>query len=188
MSNIFRQHDHRPPTESKDRCRPRLKGKLKSHANALHGTSVSAVLVSAKLHCFQKCLLAQCWNRGCKSWIPFFWCMKSQDKTKETHTLIGFSLVALKCYLYLALWLNHSGDGNIVVEKAPVINCIWQVIKLSVEVSAFAHIAESKRSGCELILTISDLNNNFSMLFSVKWEFDFSPVHENPLWKTNGRL
>lgn len=47
---IFGQYDHRPPMQSKGRCRPSLKGKLKSCANVLHGISV---LVSAKLHCFK---------------------------------------------------------------------------------------------------------------------------------------
>jgi len=59
VSDVFGKYDHRPPMGRKDRCRSSLKRKLKSHGDALHGTSVSAVLISAKLHCFNKCLLAQ---------------------------------------------------------------------------------------------------------------------------------
>lgn len=46
-----------------------------------------------------------------------FSCVKSQDKTKKTYTVIGFSLSEWQYFLHLALWLNNSGDGDVVNEK-----------------------------------------------------------------------
>lgn len=189
VSNIFGQYDHRLPTQSKGRCRPSLKGKPKSCANMLCCVvlwyqlcqSVQSSTASTNV-CLHKAE-----TEAAKAELLFL----MREESKETHTLTGFSLFAQKCYLYLALWLNHAGDGVVFIGKGPAINCIWQVIKLilSVQVSAFAHIVDRKEVAVNLSLQSLTQTATLVCYFSVKWEFHFSSVHEKLLlWETNGQL
>lgn len=161
--NIFRHCNHRLPRQSQGRCRPTLKGKLKGCADMLRVPVVSAVSVHAKLHCFNKCLLAQGWDKGCESWIAFFdaWCFDG-----DTHT--NWILIACPAVLSLLGFVIKScwGWGC----------CHWKMTcyklhltgnKIHIISSGLCFCAHSwqKRSGCELIFTISDPNSNISVLF-----------------------